>query len=77
VSLIGLSASGRRSLPDLTKLIVALRISNPAARILVCGQIAASAVALVGLTGADAVAQDFDTAIEAMERLVSAQPTAM
>lgn len=77
VSLIGLSASGRRSLPDLTKLIVALRIRNPAARILVCGQIVASAVSLVGLTGADAVAMDFDTAIEAMERLVSVQPTLM
>lgn len=69
-ALIGLSASGRRSLPALTRLIVALRISNPNARILVCGQIAATNLALVGLTGADAAAHDFQGAIGHMERLL-------
>ncbi|MDB5660021.1 MAG: Cobalamin-binding protein [Cypionkella sp.] len=69
-ALIGLSASGKRSLPALTRLIVALRISNPGARILVCGQIAASNLTLVGVTGADAAAHDFDSAIAQMDRLL-------
>lgn len=70
-ALIGLSASGKRSLPALIKLIVALRISNPRARILVCGQIAASSFNLVGITGADAAATDFEGAIEHLERWVT------
>lgn len=70
-ALIGLSASGKRSLPALTRLIVALRISNPGVQILVCGQIVASVTSLVGLAGADAVASDFDGAIEQLERLTS------
>ena len=69
--LIGLSASGKRSLPALTRLIVALRISNPGARILVCGQIAATNLTLVGVTGADAAAHDFNGAIAHMERLLT------
>ncbi|MGB8814055.1 MAG: cobalamin-dependent protein [Paracoccaceae bacterium] len=69
-ALIGLSASGIRSLPALTKLIVALRINNPSVRILVCGQIASSNLSLVGVTGADAAAQDFQGAIDQMERLL-------
>ncbi len=70
-SVVGLSGSGRRSLPALTKLIVALRILNPDVRILVCGQIANMSVSLVGLTGADAVAGDFDTAIARMENMLN------
>ncbi|GLS88770.1 hypothetical protein GCM10010873_37440 [Cypionkella aquatica] len=69
--LIGLSASGKRSLPALTRLIVALRIHNPGARILVCGQIAASNLTLVGVTGADAAAADFDSALAHMDRLLN------
>lgn len=69
--LIGLSASGKRSLPALTRLIVALRIHNPGARILVCGQIAASNLTLVGVTGADAAAADFDSALALMDRLLN------
>ncbi|MFC3181370.1 cobalamin B12-binding domain-containing protein [Cypionkella sinensis] len=69
--LIGLSASGKRSLPALTRLIVALRIHNPGARILVCGQIATSNLTLVGVTGADAAAADFDSALAHMERLLN------
>lgn len=71
--LIGLSASGRRSLPALTKLIVALRISNPGTRILVCGQIASSTLSLVGVTGADAAATDFQGALVQMENLLNIQ----
>lgn len=66
-TLIGLSASGRRSLPALIKLIVALRISRPRALILVSGNIAAGSFNLVGRTG-DAAA-DFNTALAEMERL--------
>lgn len=72
--LIGLSASGKRSMAALIRLIVALRISNPGARILICGQIATLPVNLVGVTGADAAARDFKEAIRQMERLVSVPP---
>ena len=68
---IGLSASGKRSLPALTRLIVALRIGTPNARIVVCGQIAATNLALVGVTGADAATADFNAALRHMERFVS------
>lgn len=74
VALIGLSASGKRSLPALIRLIVALRISNPGAAILICGQIAALPLNLVGVTGADAAAGDFDEALRQMERLASIAP---
>lgn len=67
--IIGLSASGKRSLPALIKLIVALRISCPRARILVCGNIATTSFNLVGLTGADAAATDFEGALVELERL--------
>lgn len=69
--LICLSASGKRALPALTRLIVALRISNPDARILICGQIVSTGLGLVGVTGADAVAPDFQGAIDQMERLLN------
>lgn len=72
--LIGLSASTRRSLPALIKLIVALRISNPAAKILICGQIATHNLNLDGITGADAVAPDLDSALAAMAGMI--EPTA-
>ncbi|MBI1170389.1 hypothetical protein GC209_03215 [bacterium] len=73
-AVIGLSASARRSLPDLIKLIVGLRISNPKARVLICGQITSRNLNLYGITGADAVAPDFDTAMDQMERLLTAGP---
>lgn len=68
--LVGLSASSRRTLPALIKLIVALRLSNPDARILVCGQICAMNINLVGVTGADSTASDFPSALDQMERLL-------
>lgn len=70
-ALIGLSASGKRSMPALTKLIVAQRIANSCTHIVVCGQIANLSVNLVGVTGADAAAMDFETAYAQMERLVA------
>jgi methanogenic corrinoid protein MtbC1 len=66
--LIGLSAGTKRVLPALIKLIVALRISNPGTKIMVCGQIAARNVNLAGITGVDAVATDFEQALSLMER---------
>jgi len=68
-ALIGLSASGIRSLTALTKLIVALRISHPGVQIMICGQIVNCKLSLVGVTGADAVAHDFESAIGQLERL--------
>jgi len=68
--LIGLSASGKRTLPALTQVIVAQRIVNSCTRILVCGKIAELNVNLVGVTGADAAALDFETAYAQMERLI-------
>lgn len=70
-SLIGLSASTRRSLPAVLKLIIALRISKPKAKILVCGPIISRDLPLDGLTGADAAASDFDTALARMETLLT------
>lgn len=69
-ALIGLSASGKRSLPALTQVIVAQRIINSCTHILVCGKIAELNVNLVGVTGADAAALDFETAYAQMERLI-------
>lgn len=73
-ALICLSASGKRALPALTRLIVALRISHPDTRILLCGQIATSGLSVVGLTAADAAAADFEGAMYQMERLLGLQP---
>ena len=70
-ALIGLSAGGRRSLPALTRLIVALRISNPKSQILICGQIADDSLGLIKMAGADASAVTFEDAIGQMERLLN------
>jgi len=68
--LIGVSASGIRVLPGLIRLIVSLRLSNPKARILVCGQIASLDLGLDGMGGADSVAGDFHQAYAYMEQTV-------
>lgn len=69
--LIGLSAGGVRALPALIRLIVALRISHPGTRILVCGHIGQLDLNLAGVTGADAVAPDFESALALMEQLIA------
>lgn len=69
--LIGLSASTKRSLPALMKLIVALRISKPKAKILVCGPIVTTDFEFEGVTRADATASDFDTALALMETMAT------
>lgn len=68
--LIGVSVSGKRMLPALIKLIVALRLSNPRSRILVCGQVADLNMGLTGVAGADALAGDFEQAFAYMEDVV-------
>lgn len=69
--LIGLSAGGTRTLLPLMRLIVALRISNPRARIIVGGQLVNEGLDMIGVVGADAWAPDFETTVLEMERLVS------
>ncbi len=71
VIVIGLSAGTRRSLVALVRLIVALRLARPLCRILVSGQVTQLGLDLVGAAGADAVAEDVETALAEMERLVS------
>jgi len=68
--LIGLSAGGSRTLVPLMRLIVALRISNPFARIIVGGQIVRDGFDMVGVVGADASAPDFESTLAEMERLI-------
>ncbi|MDZ7904440.1 MAG: cobalamin B12-binding domain-containing protein [Cypionkella sp.] len=68
--IIALSAGGTRSLPALVRLMVALHIAVPSARVLVCGQIVALNLVPVGVAGADAVAADFESALHEMERFL-------
>ncbi len=67
---IGLSAGSRRSLPALIKLVVAIRLTKPASRLFVCGQIAALDLDLVGVAGVDAMVPDLDAALAFMDRSV-------
>jgi methanogenic corrinoid protein MtbC1 len=66
---IGLTAHGSQSLPALLRLILAIRIVNPAVHVLVCGNIVNETDDFVILTGADACAQDIPTALRKMEAL--------
>lgn len=65
--IIGLSASSTRMLFPLARLIVALRVSNPGAWILVSGPIAALEPEVAHLVDADAAAVDFSQAEAMME----------
>lgn len=69
-ALIGISASGKRMLPAVLKLIVALRLCQPKARILICGNITSFDLNLESIVGADIAAADFETAITYMEKIV-------
>lgn len=64
---IGLSAAGRHSAPALARLVIALRISNPSARLFVSGQITNEAEDLLSLMGFDGIATDVATAQSIME----------
>ncbi|MDJ0627368.1 MAG: cobalamin B12-binding domain-containing protein [Rhodobacter sp.] len=73
-SVIGLSASGRKSMSALIRLVLAIRISNPVAYVLVGGNIVAEEPDIVSLSGADGAVQDVPQALRIMNRLVA--PTA-
>ncbi len=60
--IIGLSGGGEHVLPNLAKLIVAIRIWAPKALIMVSGQVVEDSRDLVDLMAPDAMASDFDTA---------------
>lgn len=65
--IIGLSAASQRMVFPLARLIVALRVSNPAAWIMVCGRLAEIEPDLARQIDADAVATDLASAEAAME----------
>ncbi len=65
--IIGLSAAGRHSAAALAKLVMALHISKPYARIFVSGQIANDAQDLVALMGLDGIVNDVDAGRKVMQ----------
>ncbi len=67
--LLGISTSGRRSLTSLTRLLVAVKLSMPEVRVLVCGHVDPADVDLIGVSGADSVAVGFEAAAAELERL--------
>ncbi len=73
--LIGLSASGLRSLTNTARLIVAVRIAVPGALILVSGKIVDEQPNIVGIVGADRAASDFESAYQGLEELLTQKST--
>ena len=73
--IIGLSLGQEDQLPGIVRLIVALRVTNPRAYILVAGQFVGRHADTLTLTGADAAAAEIPEALEAMEALWTAVQT--
>lgn len=69
--IIGLSAAGEYALPDLAKLVVAIRLSAPGALIFLSGNIVEEAPETLRLMGIDAMASDFEGARDALNTLWS------
>lgn len=67
--IVGLSAAGEHALPDLAKLVVAIRLAAPEALIIVSGNVVAKAGETIRLMGVDAMADDYETAHTALEAL--------
>lgn len=67
--LIGISVGGLHSLSALSRLIVALRISNPHAWIFVGGHVCGETAEAVSKLGVDGMASDLETAKEVMTGL--------
>lgn len=65
--IIGLSASSQRMIFPLARLIVALRISNPGAWIMVSGKITELEPDILTLVDADGVASEAEAALEQMQ----------
>lgn len=70
--IIGLSAGGSHAIEPLARLIVALRIHKPDAKILIGGRILLEAHDSVLAMRPDAVAMDLDQTHEALERFLAA-----
>ncbi|MGA9252153.1 MAG: cobalamin-dependent protein [Roseobacter sp.] len=64
--IIGLSAAGAHSAVALARLIVALRVSNPAAEIFLSGQIIHQAKDIIPALGLDGIMTDVPTALDLM-----------
>lgn len=69
--LIGVSASARRDMVALGRLLLGFRAVRPGVRVLVAGQLAGSDRDLVNSLGPDAVANDFETAFKDLSELWS------
>ena len=67
--LIGVSAAGLHSVQALSQLVIALRISNPAARIVVSGNAVNEASETIALMGVDGMANDIQTARQLFTKL--------
>ena len=72
-SIIGLSASGDHSIEALSRLVIALRISNPFANIFVSGSIVQEARETVVLMEPDGMAADMEEAKELMSHFAEAE----
>lgn len=68
-ALIGLSAGGVHALPDLARLVLALRVSVPNALIMVSGNIVAIEHESISLMQVDGMARDFDGAMAKLAEL--------
>lgn len=64
--IIGLSAGGNKAIEPLSKLVIALRISNPKAHIFVSGQIVEEAREEIALMDVDGTVTDIDEALQVM-----------
>lgn len=67
--LIGLSAAGKHSVPDLTRLVLALRINLPDALIMISGNVVEAAADSLKLMHLDGAASDYETAMQELDRL--------
>ena len=72
--LFGFSAGSDHSLAALGRLVVALTVARPAAMVLVSGQIATEAGAVLALPGVDFCAPDMEGASRWLETQVAAHP---
>lgn len=67
--LVGLSGGGEHAVPNLARLVLALRVRAPEALILVSGNIVDVAAESLELMHVDAIASEYDEAMETMEDL--------
>ena len=69
-----LVAQSDKHLPDLIALVLALRISQPMAHVVVAGNIVREIAGVDTLVGADAVLPDLETAVDALGAIIDARP---